>query len=119
MKHKILFKLSHSLLSVYDKRNFFLTSFFIFFLTNILLAFVSNPAEINGDNPRFPIGKMAIAGGYNFGCSTAYSCPEVIISSNAPICTGSTLILSVDNASDYVSFTWYNPAGDQVGTGSI
>jgi hypothetical protein len=62
MKYKIRFKLSHSLLSVFDKRHFFLTSFFIIFLTNILLAFAPNPAEINGDNPRFPIEKMAISG---------------------------------------------------------
>jgi hypothetical protein len=69
--------------------------------------------------PAFRLEKMAIAGGYNFGCSTAYSCPEVIISSNAPICTGSTLILSVDNASDYVSFTWTNPMGETIGYNSI
>jgi hypothetical protein len=61
-----------------------------------------------------------------FGCDTSFDQvtitvgnPAPGITSNAPLCVGSTLILSVDNASDYVSFTWYNPAGDQVGTGSM
>ena len=54
-----------------------------------------------------------------FGCDTSFDQvtitvgnPAPGITSNAPLCTGSTLILSVDNASDYVSFTWDTRAGD-------
>jgi hemolysin-activating ACP:hemolysin acyltransferase/predicted RNase H-like HicB family nuclease len=61
-----------------------------------------------------------------FGCDTSFDqviitvgSPAPGITSNAPLCVGSTLILSVDNASDYVSFTWTNPMGDTIGYDSI
>ena len=61
-----------------------------------------------------------------YGCDTSFDQvtitvgkPAPNITSNAPLCVGSTLILSVDNASDYVSFTWTNPMGDTIGYDSI
>jgi len=89
---------------------------------NALIAAPENPGTNVSDlSPGENIFVWTITSGFGCGPSSdtvviKVGQPEPDITSNAPVCEGSTLILEITDPSLYLTFTWYDKNNNPVGT---